>query len=115
MMKKSRPGHIVKVVVKPENADRVAQRLAEETGTLGIRESPGTHRWIASRKMEQISVEIEDKTYTIAVKIASGKEGKVYNISAEYEDAAKVAREVNWPVRRIIGLVEEKAREKWMQ
>ena len=115
MMKKSRPGHIVKVVVKPENADRVAQRLAEETGTLGIRESPGTHRWIASRKMEQISVEIEDKTYAIAVKIASGKEGKVYNISAEYEDAAKVAREVNWPVRRIIGLVEEKAREKWMQ
>jgi hypothetical protein len=115
MMKKSRPGHIVKVMVKPENADRVAQRLAEETGTLGIRESPGLHRWIATRKMEQISVEIGGKAYVIAVKIASGKEGKVYNISAEYEDSVRVARETNWPVRRIIGLVEEKARGKWME
>ncbi len=114
-MKKSRPGHIVKVVVKPENADRVAQRLAEETGTLGIRESLGTHRWIASRKMEQISIEIEGKTYGIAVKIASGKGGEVYNVSAEYEDAVEVSRETTWPVRRVIGLVEEKAREKWMQ
>ncbi len=114
MMKKSRPGHIVKVVVKPENADRVAQRLAEETGTLGIRESPGTHRWIATRKMEHVSVEIGGESYVIAVKIASDGEGKVYNVSAEYEDSVGVARKTNWPVRRVIGLVEEKAREKWM-
>ena len=114
MMKKSRPGHIVKVVVKPENADRVAQRLAEETGTLGIRESPGTHSWIATRKMEHVTVEIALDSYVIAVKIASDGEGKVYNVSAEYEDSVGVARKTNWPVRRVIGLVEEKAREKWM-
>jgi len=38
-MKKSRPGHLVRVVVRPEDVERVARRLAEETGTLGIRET----------------------------------------------------------------------------
>ncbi|PSP63152.1 nickel pincer cofactor biosynthesis protein LarC, partial [Halobacteriales archaeon QH_8_67_36] len=48
-MKKSRPGHLVKVICKPDDADRVARRLAEETGTLGIREHGAGHRWIAER------------------------------------------------------------------
>jgi uncharacterized protein (TIGR00299 family) protein len=100
-MKKSRPGHLVKVIVKPEDAERVARRLAEETGTLGVREHGAGHRWIADREMETATLEIDGETYEVAVKIASDDEGTVFDVSAEYDDAAAVGRETDLPVREI--------------
>jgi uncharacterized protein (TIGR00299 family) protein len=101
-MKKSRPGHLVKVIARPEDADAVAQRLAEETGTLGVRGTPATHRWTADRDFETVSVEFDGVSYDVSVKIASGPDGDVYDASAEYDDALRVAQEVDVPVREVI-------------
>jgi pyridinium-3,5-bisthiocarboxylic acid mononucleotide nickel chelatase len=100
-MKKSRPGHLVKVICKPEDRERVARALAEETGTLGIREAGATHRWIADRAFETVELELEGERYEITVKIASDASGTVYDVSAEYDDAARVARESGLPVREV--------------
>lgn len=54
-MEKSQPGHLVKVICKPENRERVAQILAEETETI----------------------EIADEAYDETVKIASDDAGDV--------------------------------------
>jgi len=100
-MKKSRPGHLVKVVVKPEDAQRVARRLAEETGTLGIREHGAGHRWIADRERRTATVSHDGTGYDVAVKIASA-DGEVYDVSAEYDDALAVATETALPVREVM-------------
>lgn len=100
-MKKSRPGHLVKVICKPEDRDAVARRLAEETGTLGIRETGASHRWIANRAFETVSLEIAGDTYDVTVKIGSDGNGKVYDVSAEYDDIAAVAAETGEPIRSI--------------
>jgi len=105
-MKKSRPGHLIKVVVKPEDADRVARRLAEETGTLGVREHGAGHRWVAERERQTVDVEIDGGTYAIDVKVASDREGAWLDASAEYEDALAVARETDRPVREIMARAE---------
>ena len=114
MMKKARPGHVIKVIVKPELKQKIAQKLARETGTLGIREVAGTHRWIANRKIKQITIKINEQEYCADIKIASENTGDVYNVSAEYEDAKRIALETNQPLKQIIALIEEQARKKWM-
>ena len=109
-MKKSRPGHLVKVVARPEDAERVARRLAVETGTLGVRAHPGTHRWVAAREFETVSVDVDGDVYEVAVKVASDDTGEAYDVSAEYDDALAVARETGRPVREILRRAEERAR-----
>ncbi|ELZ23180.1 hypothetical protein C475_16064 [Halosimplex carlsbadense 2-9-1] len=110
-MKKSRPGHLVKVVVKPEDAQRVARRLAEETGTLGVREHGAGHRWIADREVRTVELAVDGRTYEVAVKIGADDEGAVFDVSAEYDDAAAVARETGLPVREVARRAEAAARE----
>ena len=101
-MKKSRPGHLVKVVVKPEDAQRVAHRLAEETGTLGVRETGVRHRFVADRTLEEVTIEAGGGEHSVAVKVATEADGTVLDVSAEYDDALAVARETDLPVREVL-------------
>ncbi|WP_411967091.1 nickel pincer cofactor biosynthesis protein LarC [Haloferax sp. YSSS75] len=101
-MKKSRPGHLVKVVVKPEDVERVAYRLAVETGTLGIREHGAGHRWTAHREFETATLDIDGDAYEVTVKVASDVDGVVYDRSAEYDDALAVAKETGLAVREVM-------------
>jgi uncharacterized protein (TIGR00299 family) protein len=110
-MKKSRPGHLVKVVVKPEDAARVARRLAAETGTLGVREHGAGHRWIADREVRTATVEVNGKHHEVGVKVATDADGTVYDVSAEYDDAAAVAEETGLSVREIMRRAEDAIRE----
>jgi hypothetical protein len=101
-MKKSRPGHLVKVIAKPEDAERVARRLAEETGTLGVREHGAGHRWVADREVRTATVSVDGTEYEVDVKVASDADGAIYDVSAEYGDAAAVARETGLPIREVM-------------
>ena len=109
--KKSRPGHLVTVVCDPGDADRLARRLAEETGTLGVRESGARHRWIAERETTATTVTVDDETYTVAVKRARTTDGDVYDTSAEYDDALSVAEATGLPVRAVVRRAEAAARD----
>ncbi|UPW00916.1 nickel pincer cofactor biosynthesis protein LarC [Halorussus gelatinilyticus] len=111
-MKKSRPGHLVKVICKPEDAEAVARRLAEETGTLGVRQAGATHRWIANREFEEVAVELDGERYEVAVKLASDDAGEVYDVSAEYDDCAAIARGAGVPVREVMRRAERAARDE---
>ncbi|MFC6990895.1 nickel pincer cofactor biosynthesis protein LarC [Haladaptatus sp. GCM10025707] len=101
-MKKARPGHLVKVVVRAEDADRVARKLAEETGTLGVREMVVRHRWTAKRHFETVTLDIDGETYDVSVKLATDTDDVRYDVSAEYEDAAAVAEATGLPIREIM-------------
>ena len=108
-MKKSRPGHLVKVICKPEDRQRVARALAEETGTLGVRDAGATHRWIANRAFETVELEVDGEVHEVTVKVASDADGQVYDLSAEYDDAAAVASETGRPIRTIARRAERAA------
>ncbi|ELZ03336.1 nickel pincer cofactor biosynthesis protein LarC [Natrialba aegyptia] len=110
-MKKSRPGHLVKVICKPEDRRRVARRLAEETGTLGVRDAGATHRWIAQREFRTAAVELAGDTYEVTVKVASDSDGEIYDVSAEYDDAAAVAEEAGVAIRTVVERTERSVLE----
>jgi uncharacterized protein (TIGR00299 family) protein len=110
-MKKSRPGHLVKVVVKPEDAERVARRLAAETGTLGVREHGAGHRWIADREVVTATVLADGERHEVGVKLGTDDAGEVFDVSAEYDDALAVARELDLPVRDVARRAEAAVRD----
>ena len=111
-MKKSRPGHLVKVICNPEDAEAVAERLARETGTLGVRQSGATHRWIAEREFETATLRIDGAGREVAVKVASTTDGEVYDVSGEYDDAAAVAEATDLPIREVLQRAEAEVRER---
>jgi len=111
-MKKSRPGHLVKVICKPSDAAAVAERLARETGTLGVRQSGASHRWIAEREFETATIRVDGAGHEVAVKVASTTEGDVYDVSGEYDDAAAVAEATGLPVREVLRRAENVVRER---
>ena len=111
-MKNSRPGHLVKVIVSPEDADQVARLLAEETGTLGIREHGAGHRWVADREQMDATLEIAGEEFGVRVKVASDTDGDVYDVSAEFDDAQAVAATVDLPVREVMRRAEQIVRDR---
>ena len=111
-MKKSRPGHLVKVICKPADAEAVAEHLARETGTLGVRQSGASHRWIADRAFETATLRVDGEDHEVDVKVASTTDGEVYDVSGEYDDAAAVAEATGLPIREVLRRVEAEVREQ---
>jgi len=101
-MKKGRSGHLIQVIAKPGDSARIARRIIEETGSLGVRISPTKHRLIAKRRMESVRIEIDGTEWDAAVKIATDEDGCILSISAEFEDAKTIAQKTGVPVREVM-------------
>ncbi len=113
IMKKGRSGHIIKVITRSENSERVAREIMKETGTLGIRVIPTAHRFVADRRMDNVNVLLKNMEFVVAIKIAQDRTGEILHISAEYDDCREVAFEVGLPLKEVIRRVEEKAWERF--
>lgn len=108
-MKKSRPGHLVRVIVDPADEQRIARRLAAETGTLGVRAGPSEHRWVAKRDVRSVAITVDETRYECTVKIAYDEAGTVMDRSAEFDEAAEIAAATDRSTREIIRQVEAAA------
>jgi pyridinium-3,5-bisthiocarboxylic acid mononucleotide nickel chelatase len=111
VMKKGRPGFLIRVISLPETSARLAELMALELGSLGIRCIPAVHRFIADRTMEEVEIEIAGKRRKLPVK-CGWMHGRVYTLKAEFEPSRDFAVELGMPVRDVLRIVEEKA---WQQ
>jgi uncharacterized protein (TIGR00299 family) protein len=109
IMKKGRPGFLIRVISLPGTSARLAELMALELGTLGIRCIPAIHRFIADRTVEEIDVEINGETRKMPVK-CGWMHGRMYLLKAEYDPAESWARELGLPVRDVIRAVEDAGR-----
>jgi uncharacterized protein (TIGR00299 family) protein len=106
IMKKNRPGHIVKVITKKEYAEHLVKILMEETGTLGVRMLPHVHRGVAIRENVIHKIEINNKTEKIRFKIGE-LDGKIIKCSAEYDDLKKLSEKTKIPLKDLKEYVEQ--------
>jgi uncharacterized protein (TIGR00299 family) protein len=95
VMKKGRPAHMVSALCDPALAGQVAEVLAAETGTLGVR-GRAVDRWPARRTIEQVEV----GGATVRVKVSPGR------VKVEHDDAARLARATGMPLREVVRLAE---------
>src|ERR1700688_576035 len=94
-MKKNRPGVLLTVLCRPEDASKVTQLIFTETTTLGVRRREETRRSLA-RRWENVRTPWGD----VRVKIAS-MNGTVTNYAPEYEDCRRIAEEHRVPLKTV--------------
>lgn len=100
IMKKNRPGHLIKVLVKNDNMEHILNIMFKELGTLGIRISKETHRGVAEREIIKLKLNISNEEYTVNFKI--GKlDGEIISKRPEYEDIKKIADETNLSLNEV--------------
>lgn len=109
IMKKGRPGYLIRVICSADCSPAIAELMARELGTLGIRCTPAVHRFIADRSIEEVEVVISGQSRKVPVKCGR-IHGEVYLIKAEFDHARDWAAELGVPVRNVIDLVEATAR-----
>ncbi|MDI9611347.1 MAG: nickel pincer cofactor biosynthesis protein LarC [Archaeoglobales archaeon] len=100
--KKSRPAIKIEVLTKLENAEETAVQLMRETGSLGVRIIPIYHRMIAERAIEEREIEIFGKKFKVRFKISK----LLGTTKPEFEDVAKIAKELNLPIYKVYKLLE---------
>ena len=101
VMKKGRPAHTVSALADMAAARQVADVLTAETGSLGVRGTTLT-RWPTARSLNEVTV----SGMVIRVKVANGR------LKVEHDDAARVAKSSNLPLREVVSQAEEAWRRK---
>jgi pyridinium-3,5-bisthiocarboxylic acid mononucleotide nickel chelatase len=95
-MKKSRPGTLLTVLCKPEDAGKLMQILFSETTTLGVRQRDEIRQTLA-RRWENVRTQWGE----VRIKIAS-MNGTVTNYAPEYEDCRRIAAEHRVPLKTVM-------------
>jgi pyridinium-3,5-bisthiocarboxylic acid mononucleotide nickel chelatase len=104
-MKKNRPGTLLSVLAKSDDADKLAQIIFAETTTLGVRRRE-EKRHVLARKWQTVSTRFGD----VRIKIAS-LNGTVSSYAPEYEDCRRIAAEHRVPLK----LVMQEAVQQYLQ
>jgi pyridinium-3,5-bisthiocarboxylic acid mononucleotide nickel chelatase len=95
-MKKNRPGTLLTVLCKPEDASRLTQLIFSETTTLGVRRRDEMRQTLA-RRWENVRTPWGE----VRIKIAS-MNGTITNYAPEYEDCRRIAAENHVPLKTVI-------------
>jgi len=101
-MKKNRPGTLLTVLCRPEDASKLTQLIFTETTTLGVRRRDEVRQTLA-RRWENVRTQWGE----VRIKIAS-MNGTVTNYAPEYEDCRRIATEHHVPLKTVM---QEAARE----
>jgi uncharacterized protein (TIGR00299 family) protein len=92
LMKKNRPGTLVRVIAKPEDREKLAQMMFAETSTLGLRIYSAERR-VQARRI----VEVQTTHGTVRIKIAGDG-----SFAPEYDDCRKLALASGVPLKQIL-------------
>jgi len=105
-MKKGRPGVMVGVLAAPDDADRLARRVIELTGTFGVR-----RRAWDRLVLEREYVQLDTPFGPIRIKVGRW-DGRILAVKCEYDDVRAAADRHRRPVRVVMDAARSAA-EQW--
>ncbi len=109
LMKKGRPGSVIRAIIRAEDSERLAGIIIRETGSLGVRVFPSIHRFLAEREEIVVEVELAGQAHQARLK-ASRLEGEMISLKPEYEDCRRIAEKTGLALREVREKVEEAGR-----
>jgi uncharacterized protein (TIGR00299 family) protein len=95
-MKKNRPGTLLTLLCKPQDADALMSLVFAETTTFGARTYSAQRRTLPRE-----SVNVHTKFGDVRIKL-SRVNGSIRHVAPEYEDCRKLATEKNVPLHQVI-------------
>jgi pyridinium-3,5-bisthiocarboxylic acid mononucleotide nickel chelatase len=96
LMKKGRPAHTLSALCRPEAVADVQAAVFAATSTIGLRVVP-----VGKVALERASASVEVLGGRVGVKVAVA-DGRVVNVSVEYEDVAALAGATGVPVKEAL-------------
>ena len=110
--KKNRPGHVLHVICDTGDAEKLAEIVMKETGTLGVRHQQW-NRFTLQREIKEVKVLIQRKEFSVRVKFARDRSGKILNVKPEFDDIQAISKEVSLPARKVSELVLREISERY--
>lgn len=107
LMKKTRPGFLLKVLSRPEDLGKMAEVIFYNTSTLGVRYQK-FQRLMLDRDVKQVRL----NGRAVRVKVARGP-GGLTKINPEYDDVLKLAKDTGEDISSVYQKIKEKALIKW--
>jgi uncharacterized protein (TIGR00299 family) protein len=95
-MKKNRPGTLLTVLCKPQDANALTSMIFAETTTFGVRATRAQRR-VLPREHVSVSTTFGD----VRIKL-SRVNGRILHVSPEFDDCRKLAVEKNVPLQQVI-------------
>jgi hypothetical protein len=92
LMKKNRPGALLRVISRTEHSEELAQLVLRETSTLGVRTYTAERR-VQARKL----VEVGTRFGRVRIKVSD-----TGSFAPEYEDCKKLALATGVPLQQIL-------------
>jgi uncharacterized protein (TIGR00299 family) protein len=107
IMKKSRPGTLLKVLTQYRNEEKLADIIFRETTTSGIRFST-----LRRRKLARETGSVATPFGEVAIKVHY-REGEVITLSPEYESCKKIADKAEIPIKEVYTAAQSAAKKKF--
>ena len=104
-MKKNRPGSCLQMICPVEKIEEMAELIFNQTTAIGLRWRV-ENRIVAERSIEDMNTRFGK----IRVKVASFQ-GRIVNVSPEYEDCKKLAQRSQTPMKKIMSEAVRKCEE----
>jgi uncharacterized protein (TIGR00299 family) protein len=104
VFKKSRPGHVLHAICEPSNAQRIAEIMIQETGTLGVRFQQW-NRFTLQRDIEKLKLDVAGRVFDVRIKVARDGSGKIVRTKPEFDDIRAIAEALSIPAREVSDLV----------
>jgi len=95
-MKKNRPGMLLTVLCRPEDAAKLSHLIFTETTTLGVRQREEKRQALA-----RTWVTVATRWGDVRLKVAS-LNGTIANCAPEYEDCRRIAAEHRVPLKTVM-------------
>jgi uncharacterized protein (TIGR00299 family) protein len=95
-MKKNRPGTLLTLLCKPQDANALMSLIFAETTTFGARTYSAQRRTLPRE-----SVNVRTQYGDVRIKL-SRVNGRILHVAPEFEDCRKLASEKNVPLQRVI-------------
>jgi uncharacterized protein (TIGR00299 family) protein len=96
LMKKGRPAHTLSVLCPPDAVDEVRATVFTTTSTIGLRVLP-----VGKVALERAAASVAVLGGRVGVKLAV-LEGRVVNVSVEFDDVAALAARLAAPVKEVL-------------
>jgi pyridinium-3,5-bisthiocarboxylic acid mononucleotide nickel chelatase len=106
LMKKGRPGHLIRVLAAPELAARLSDHLLRHSTTFGLRLTPA-QRITAQRR----SVEVRTRLGSAMVKVKE-LDGRPVDAVPEYEDCRRLSQETGTDLAEVMRIVAAAGRKE---
>ncbi len=107
LMKKGRPAHTLSALCRPEVVPAVQAAVFATTSTIGLRIVP-----VGKTALERVTAAVDVLDGRVGVKVAV-HQGRVVNVSVEYEDVAALARSTGLPVKEVLRAATAAAEEAY--